>query len=616
MSYLATWPWPVLGLLAGWWWPPAMRAEPCSVTMADACVALVDYNIWYGIAMLVWQADRMLLQAAYQIDHVRWWLVTEAFSSAFEAIRSGFEPLMTPAAVVAAMLALLLVLCVPLLGRIEILNIRQIFVWTVLGPLLLAQAGPLLLELERTRSDVATILTAQVGQSAGTAFSGTPRDSEPSMGPEPLYQDENICPGGQVRRPAPSGAAGDTQALHLDDLAAAFVLADAQDIHCPDVRPPSHTLPDRFFQPDAYAFDGDMGDGPTLIEMKQAAERIKAGVVRLALGLIPATVALMEALIQLLLSASLVVLWLATPLLMIALLFSRDLRPLGELLQRTAQVIVTSWMVTILLALIGVSLLGAAQAGNPSAYAALSLGAGFLVYRMLRAALDLFSANLVGVGAVVSGASGAAVAGATVALGGRASRIVERVASGSLRGLTGAAATGASMVATAAIAARHTTSGRYVAGAIGGHIQPIARVGAIAAALGELDPELGAGLAAGRLAVSHGLTHAAAQARRDAALMLPGGQSLSDTARARRSGRRQAGGPLEQLPEQAGGERALAPDRSPGAPAARRVAVVHRRPPIPPTPFTRRLSLHLARRLPVERSAARPIAGHRTGPQG
>ncbi|HEU5090718.1 MAG TPA: hypothetical protein VFT99_24860 [Roseiflexaceae bacterium] len=465
--------------LASAWVKPGAYAEPCSVTMVDACVAMVDYDIWYGVAMLIWQIDRMLLQAAYQLQHVRWWLITQAFSSAFEAIRAAFEPLVTPAATLAAMLGLLLVLCVPMLGRIEIINIRQALVWAMLGPLLLAQAGPLLLEMEATRDDIGNVLVAQIGQSVSGIFAGVPSDGEPTLPPQPLYENGDMCPGGVVRRPAPFGQVGAGAALRLDDLAAAFVLADAQDIHCPNAQQPSRTLPDRFFEPGGYAFDGDLSDSGSMVEMKVLAERMKSGVVRLALGLAPGVVALMESLIQLLFTAALVVLWLILSILMLSLLFSRDLRPLGELLRRVTQIVVTSWVVTMLLALMSICFMGAARSANPSAYAALTLGGGFLVYRMLRVALDLFSASLVGAGSIVGGSSGAALAGASVAVGSGARHVIERVVTRSVRAASSLGSAGTQTVAGAAGAYRQSGNRRYSAGPI----QPIARAGMLLPAL-------------------------------------------------------------------------------------------------------------------------------------
>lgn len=405
-------------LLGGLIWPrPAFAA--CSTFDLSGCITIAEYNLWNSIAILLWQIDRMLLQAAYYIDQLRWWMVMQAFQHSYDAVRVAVEPLLAPAATLAIMLALLLLLCVPLFGRIDVINIRQVLVWLTLGPMLLLHAGPLLIEVESMRNGIGGGLVTAAGLSLKGIFQPAEQPDEPGMELVALYSNAGVCPNAKISRPNDL----DVNSLRQDDMAAAFVLANAQDIHCPGTQSPDSTLPDRFFEEGGYAFNGDIVDSLDSPELSAAPRRMKLGAVRLALGIVPCLLAVMEMLIQLLFAASLAMLWLLLPLLLLILFFSRDLHALGELIRRVGHILVTSWVVSLLLGMISVALLAAARSGNPSAYIALTLGGGYLIVRMLRVALDTFSESLVGAGSLLAGTAGAVVIGASAALGAHALRL-------------------------------------------------------------------------------------------------------------------------------------------------------------------------------------------------
>lgn len=456
---------------------PALAA--CNTFDLSGCITIAEYNMWNSMAVLLWQIDRMLLQASYYIDHLRWWMVTQAFQHSYDAVRVAVEPLLTPMATLALMLALLLILCVPLFGRIDLINIRQVLVWLTLGPLLLLHAGPLLVEVESMRNDIGSALVTAAGLSLNGIFQPAEQPDEPAMHIVSLYSNASVCPNAQITRPNKL----DVSNLRQDDMAAAFVLANAQDIHCPGTQSPDSTLPDRFFEQDGYAFNGDIVDSLDSPELSAAPQRMKLGAVRLALGIMPCLLAVMETLIQLLFAASLAMLWLLLPLLLLMLFFARDMRTLGELIRRVGQILTTSWVVSLLLGMISVALLAAARSGNASAYVALTLGGGYLILRMLRVALDTFSESLVGAGSLLAGTAGAAVVGASAALGAHTVHL-----SGKLLGNGAALLTGSQQTTQSSAAQKQSTSRRTVSNASGtaaGRIQLAAHVGALSEGIAE-----------------------------------------------------------------------------------------------------------------------------------
>jgi len=45
-----------------------------------ACVDAAEYSFYYGLVSIGWAIDRTLLQLAYQLDQLRWYLVETAFT--------------------------------------------------------------------------------------------------------------------------------------------------------------------------------------------------------------------------------------------------------------------------------------------------------------------------------------------------------------------------------------------------------------------------------------------------------------------------------------------------------------------------------------------------------
>src|SRR6266542_2725281 len=236
-------------LLALW---PCVSWAACGVQDPGGCVDAAMYSFWYGLAGLGWSIDRTLLLLAYQLDTFRWWLVEVAFSSAYQVLVQIIDPLILPFATLAVIVGCLAFLLLPLFGRTNLVNIRHALVWTVFAPLLLSISGPMIVQLEQLRSDIGTALFNGVSAIApGAIFGAAASDMR---APTPLYP-ANPCGNATLARQAPGG-------LRMDDLAAAMLWADAEDIHCPDRGGPSEDIPDLFFEAaptgPGYARDEDV----------------------------------------------------------------------------------------------------------------------------------------------------------------------------------------------------------------------------------------------------------------------------------------------------------------------------------------------------------------------
>ncbi len=496
-------------------WPRTTFA--CSWDTLNACGDGALYGLYTGIAAFIWSIDRTLLLLAYQLDHLRWWLGNQAFLVAYGAIRSVAEPLLQPIAMLAIIVGLLLFLLVPILGKISLINIRQVLIWLVVAPVLLAEAGIWMLDLERLRTDVGGAITAQVSiVSAQGIFGATGIDNDDPIGaPTPLYEPAggvSACGSGNVTRPAFGGTASLSVDIRMDDLAAALLLANAQDIHCPGEQAPGSILPDGFYGPFAVA-EGQI-EAMSNTDRARYLLAIQRGITRLALGIIACLLAVGETLIQFLFTLSLVIIWLALPFVTLLILFSDTLRPLGLLVQRIGDVLITAWIVSAILALIGVLLLAAATTGSAPALIALSLGGLFILVRLLLVALTTLNATFGTVTSVAGSSAGVAVLGAGAALA-TLGQSGMRIASGAVQGTAQAGV-------AAAMAAHVTGNGRYALGTALGGIRPIAQVGSVAASMGLISAETGAGLYAGERATRNSLATYARQLQRDSKRMRDG----------------------------------------------------------------------------------------------
>lgn len=94
---------------------PAWAA--CGPLDMGACIDNAEYSFYYAIASMLWSVNRWLLLLAYQFDQLRTWLVSVAFSGAYQWLTSFVQPVYIPVATGALMLAAILFMLVPLTGE-------------------------------------------------------------------------------------------------------------------------------------------------------------------------------------------------------------------------------------------------------------------------------------------------------------------------------------------------------------------------------------------------------------------------------------------------------------------------------------------------------------------
>jgi hypothetical protein len=489
---------------------PALAA--CGALDLGACVDAAEYSFYYGIASIGWAIDRTLLQLAYQLDQFRWYLVETAFTAAYQIITNFVSPVYIPVATVALILACVLLMLVPITGALNIVKLRHVILWIVLTPICVTIGGQLITQAEQIRSQIGSSLFAQAAGGAPGAIFGSTASDMPK--PQPLYPSNPCGSGTLVRR--------DGAAMHMDDLAAALLYANTQDIHCPDRGGPSPDIPDAFYAtPPGYAFDGYIGNLNSEVERRAAVEGMQRGMTRLFQGALPCLLAVAESLLNLLFSLSLLVLWIGVPLGLMFVYFQQTASGVTGLFRRAVSVFQTSWSSSVVMGLLFSCLLAAARLGNATAYTGFAIGALLLtIYLCLVAGKTLLDSVLT-LNTTVQSATGLSV-----------TQPIELAATVGAAALTG----GATMTVAGLAASERTKSNTYALGAMAGRLPGMAQVGEVAAAMGWLDTEGAAysGLYAGERS-THSWRSFRLQAERDGARLAPGdkldrGAAVSATA--------------------------------------------------------------------------------------
>lgn len=495
---------------------PYRAFAACGVQDLGACVDDAQYTFWYGLAGLGWALDRTLLMLAYQLDVFRWWLVEIAFSSAYQSLVTLIGPLLVPIATLAIVIGCLGFLLLPL-GRVELVKLRHALVWSALAPLLLTLSGPLLVQIEQARSDLGNALFTGASQLApGAIFGAAAGDMQL---PAPLYP-SNPCGAPLDRR---NGAAG----LRMDDLAAAMLWADAEDIHCPDRGGPGPDIPDAFYEAapggPGYATEERVGLMDDAAMRSAAIANMQRGAVRLFLGLLPATLAALDALVQLVFALCLVALWIGLPIGLVFVFFQQTAGGVTGLFRRAVTVLQVSWSSSVVLGIVFACLLASANLRNAAAYTGFAIGALALTGYILATAVDTLKDSIRTLNDTVAVATGLSVT--------RPFEMAGSAATGALTLGAAAATGGAAMALTAAAAQQQTGNSRYAAAAAVGRIRPIAQVGEVAALMGALDPqgEIASGLYAGQRS-AHSLRAARLQMTSDARRTDDAGRTFRDQA--------------------------------------------------------------------------------------
>jgi len=487
---------------------PAWTA--CGPLDLGACVDNAEYSFYHLIASTAWNVNRWLLLLAYQLDQLRAWLITVAFTSAYQWLTSFIQPVYVPVATAALMLAAILFMLVPITGETGFINLRHVLVWAVLTPLVLTVAGQLIGQAEQVRSDVSARLFAEMSRATPGAIFGAPGSDMPA--PVAIYP-ANPC-GTTLARATTTGIA-------MDALAAALLYADAGDIHCPDARGPSRDIPDGFYNsPPAYAYDGYVGDLDSSVERRGWVEGMQRGMNRLLQGIIPSFLAVLESLIHLIFSLSMAVLWLSLPIGLIFVWFQQTASPVSTVLRRAAALLIVSWMSSLIMGVLSAALVAAAALGNAAAYTGMAFGALFLMGYLCLVAFSTLWKSIATVEQTALSVVGMSLTQPLQT----AAQLTTTAAAGAAAGVMsgGAAYLGLAAAGSAAFAQSDGGSlgqrAAYTASAMVGRLPGAGAIGEVAAAMGWLDTE-GAvyeGVYAGERS-HHGWRSARLQMERDSA---------------------------------------------------------------------------------------------------
>jgi hypothetical protein len=483
---------------------PAWAA--CGPMDLGGCADNAEYSFYYGIASFAWSVNRWLLILAYQLDQLRGWLITVAFSGAYQWLTSFVQPAYIPIATAALMLAAILFMLVPITGKTGFVSIRHVVIWAVLTPVILTVAGQMIGQAEQVRSDISSQLFAQMSRAAPGALFGS--SGSDMAAPTPLYP-SNPC-GTTLTRTTVTG-------LAMDALAATLAYADAGDVHCSDARGPSRDIPDGMYNnPPAYAYNGSVGDLDSSVERRGWVEGMQRGMVRLLQSIVPSFLAVLESLIHLVFSLSMALLWLSLPIGLLFVWFQQTASPISGVLRRAASVLIVSWMASMVMGVLSSVLVAAAQLGNAGAYTGMAFGGLFLMGYL---ALLAFSTLWKSIGTIeqtalsVTGmsftepfqtaASTAVGVAAGMATGGAA--MIGGAAAGAARGGAASAAMAAagSMAFAQSGEAPLGSRAAFAVSAMVGRLPGAGQVGEVAAAMGWIDSDSAAyrGLHAGELSL-------------------------------------------------------------------------------------------------------------------
>jgi hypothetical protein len=296
------------------------------------------------------------------------------------------------------------------------------------------------------------------------------------------YRDVTACGFDHNRQPAYARPGGG-DSVGLDAQVAALVWADVVDVHCPyRGGGEDPTLPRRFYaNPPGFARSGGIRDQGA-VDRAVAIEQIGRAADRLKLAILPSCLAWLKDVIDLIFSLCIIMLVLSFPLGVLFGLFRANNGWFVDLVKRGGQIIMTSWLISLVLGLVTALLNATAQAGNVGGYAGIVLVLLLLIAKFGLMALGLINESL-GTMTAVMGMSGGPSLG--------------QLAGGAAGLALGAATGGAGLALTATSALKQTGSARYAAGAAAGRFKPLMELGAVAKGMGLIDEEVSAGLYAG-----------------------------------------------------------------------------------------------------------------------
>ncbi len=429
-------------------------------------------------------------------------LVTDGFRPAIDTVASGMLGVSRPVFTLGLTLLCLFLILLPVGRLLHLVNARKLLFLMLIVPALFAvgTAGAIFQDLEELRSAIGMHLYDAVFSASRPRFHNL---GQPDTG---TGQTQNMCAVAPFN-PAPHAARRGV------DIAAAFLCADREDVLDPDATPPAD-LPDEFAR--HFSLDAAQFPAADAAQRERQIADAAAGAGRMAYGVFLVLFALAETLTNLLWTLGLGTLFVSLAIVLIFAWFRPYEHLTTVLCYRVMQVFSTSWITSAIYGVAMAALFAIAE----GRYAPLVLGAGlgalalalvFLwiagttVFGALSSAWDAVSGGGPHPGGGVRWAEQTMRQGALLAAGGTglavgaslgASRRIASVRDSTRQG---------AMALTESLVAYDMASGAgnsraYATAYAASQFRPLARIGTLAAAMGQTSPDFERGLQAAHIA--------------------------------------------------------------------------------------------------------------------
>ncbi|HEX9370232.1 MAG TPA: hypothetical protein VF897_04470, partial [Roseiflexaceae bacterium] len=377
-------------------------AAACATWDIKCPVDVGTYSAIVGVSELLWKFNRMMLWAARWVEGLRVWLITNVLGTALDATIAGVKfPFWI--AVGVAWIVFVVSFMLQAIVQLNWVDLRRGIRNAILAVILFQIGSPAMASLEQVRvtigqgfSNIAATSIGNAQQRLGFyAGSGSESQGDSLDRPKPLYAGDACGLGLQRDQPGQ---------MYMNDYIAAYLFADAKDIHCP----PGvgfADLPQRFQEVLQIRDISDESDRDRLILYA------RFGLARQAQAVLPSIGAVLEQVMHLVFALALASLWFG---LVISLIFSLFVPLEGMFKNQIDGMIATlkkSWLASFWVGLALALIDQAGRSGNSLVLNAVSMGMFVVVFFQTRGALTVLRESM-GAASTSLGQAPAAVGGA------------------------------------------------------------------------------------------------------------------------------------------------------------------------------------------------------------
>jgi hypothetical protein len=410
-------------------WPTPAHA--CTVTNWLGCVRDMEYRVGYFFAGVLWTLNRGMLIGAYLVEQWRVWSVEVVFGGLYTLITDWLDPIWLPLGVIGLAVGLAAVALAPFTTTRRWISQRHVVWWALLTPPIIAMGGQLIVEAERARMESAATFAATARELDVPIALFGPAVGDLALPTRALYPATDCGP--ELRHP------GDLR--HLDEAAAAFALADAADIWCPNLTGSnSPDIPEGLYNAvPPMAFDGSVADQLTLGEQTAAVDAIYRGNIRLLQALIPSFLALMESVLNFTFMLALEMALLCIPLASVFTILPGGMPIMIELCKRAFAIFASTATVATLIGVVFGVVEAAARHGNATVFSAVAfVGVVLTLLLFGTVAVPRLKESFAVLSSTVQAVSGLALSGVVEVSGGAIDASIDNSNDGVAQQMSGA----------------------------------------------------------------------------------------------------------------------------------------------------------------------------------